>query len=106
MEGNGGSEPSQGHLPVIRYREGPRGARWRYNLARRTRTPRDCRRTYSYPNNVVLAVIDDWRRLFEENRAVQEDNRELRATVDVQTARIHELETDVLEEQKKAEALR
>ncbi|XP_027174459.1 protein FAR1-RELATED SEQUENCE 6-like [Coffea eugenioides] len=39
-------------------------------------------------------------------RIAQEDNRELRATVDAQTIRIHELETNVLEEQNRAEALR
>ena len=53
----------------------------------------------------MLAVIDDQRRFFEEIRIVREDNRELRTTVDVQTVRIHELETDVLEERKKAETL-
>ena len=55
---------------------------------------------------MVLAVIDDWKRLSEEIRVVREDNERLRVTVDVQTARIHELETDVLEGRKKAEALR
>ena len=39
------------------------------------------------------------------NRIAQEDNRELKATVDAQTVRIHELETNVLEEQNRAEAL-
>ena len=45
----------------------------------------------------MLALIDDWRWLSEETRVVREDNRELRVTVDVQNARVHELETDILD---------
>ena len=46
---------------------------------------------------MVLAVNDDRRRLSEETRVVLNDNLELRAAVDVQTVRVHELETDVPE---------
>ena len=54
---------------------------------------------------MVLSVVNDWRQLSNANRIVQEDNRELRATVDVQTVRIHELETNVLEERNRVKAL-
>ena len=55
---------------------------------------------------MVLAVNEDRGLLSEETRMVREDNLGLRATVDVQTVRVHELEIDVLEERKKAETLR
>ena len=55
---------------------------------------------------MVLALYNECRQLFNANGIAQEDNRGLRATVDAQTARIHELETDVLEERNRAEALR
>ena len=53
---------------------------------------------------MVLAIIDDRRQLSEKTRVVRGDNRELRATVNVQIIRIHELETEILEGRKKTEA--
>ena len=101
MEGNDGDGSPLRHLPAIRYRERPWDSLWQWTPVRRTRSSCDCWRTYSYPNEVVLAVNDDRKWLSEEIRVVRENNLGLRANVDVQTARAHELETDVLEERKK-----
>ena len=106
MEENDGDRTPLRHLPEIRYREKPWGPLWQWTPVRRTMSSRDCWRTYSYPNEVVLAINDDWKWLSEEIRVVREDNLGLSANVDVQTARVHELETDVLEERKKVETLR
>ena len=52
----------------------------------------------------MLVIIDDRRRLSEENTVVRGNDRGFGATVDAQTIRIHELETEVLDGGKKTEA--
>ena len=58
-------------LPVICYRQKLGGALWMWNPIRRTRPSCDYRRTYSYPNDVMLALYEKCRQLSNANEIAQ-----------------------------------
>ena len=70
MEGNGGGnsperdtlESSEKRRRTIWYQERPGQSFRQYSSARRMTRRCDCWRTYSYPDRVVLAIVDERQR--------------------------------------------
>ena len=90
MEGTSGSgerEQLWRHRSMIYYQERPRGPLIYWCLARKIRRC-DYWRIYSYPNQVVLAVIDERRILTRDNDRAQTEIGRMRVIMMMQRDRI------------------
>ena len=96
MEGNGGGrspkrdtpESSQRRRRTIWYQEGPGQSFRQYSPSRRMTRRCDCWRTYSYPDRVVLAIVDERQRLANRSDACYNQIRKMRAVARMQGERI------------------
>ena len=97
MEGtseNGRSEPLRRRLRVIDYQERLGGPIRRWSPACRTRRCNHYR-TYSYLDHVVLAVLDEKRRLTNASFRDQTEMKRMRGILEMQRDRIQELQEAV-----------
>ena len=92
MEGNGARGLPRRRLRPVMFQIGPGEPFQQFVPGRRVDRRCDCWQTYSYPNQVVLAIVDERQRLANANARAN--------------GRIQELETRVLEEQQRIETLR
>ena len=105
MEGN----DENGHAELPR-----RGLSYHEHLGRPVlqwalgRSVRHCDywRTCSYPDRVVLVIVDERKMLTSANRRAQTEIECLRAMMGEQGARIRELETSILKEKERTIAFR
>ena len=65
----------------------------------------DCWRIYSYPDQVVLAIVDERQRFGRANEEAHTRIQEMRRIVRMQNGRIRELESNVTGEQEQTNAL-
>ena len=97
MASGSDSNKIEGPSPVIRFRTVGGGTPLRWSPASRVRTC-PCRERFSYPNHVVLRVVEERRQLTHDLRIARVEREEMRATMEAQTVRIQELKLRVLEE--------
>ena len=103
--GAGGGEPPRRRPRVVDYQERPGGPIRLWYTASRTRRCRRCQ-SHSYADHVVVAVLDERRRL---RRAAARDHTKmlrLRGIKRMQADRIGELREDIAIEQERTNALR
>ena len=97
-------EQPRGVLPMIKYRIRPRGTTICWNPANRHRRC-ECRHTYTYPNMVVLAVIEEREELAKDNDRLEAEVKRVNEANETQTERIKELEYDMNEGQERIDDL-
>ena len=97
-------ERPRGVLPMIKYQIRPRGATVHWSPANRLRYC-ECRHTYTYPNTVVLAVVEERKELAKYNARLEAEVNQLREANKKQAERIKELEYDMDEGQDRVDDL-
>ena len=63
------------------------------------------RHTYTYPNTVVLAVVEERKALAKDNARLEAEVNQLKETIKIQADRVKELEYDVVEGQERVDDL-
>nr|XP_027086575.1 serologically defined colon cancer antigen 8 homolog [Coffea arabica] len=63
------------------------------------------RHIYTYPNEVVLAIVKEWEVLAKDNARLETEVNQLKETIKTQTDRIKELEYDVVEGRERVDDL-
>ena len=107
MEGtseNGRSEPLRRRLRVIDYQERLGGPIRRWSPACRTRRCNRCRK-YSYPDLVILAILNERRRLTNAGFRDRTEMERIRGILEIQRDRIPELQEAVSQEQERTNAV-
>ena len=89
---------------MIRYRIRPRGARAYWSPSNRYRRC-ECLYIYTYPNEVVLAVVKEWKVLARDNARLETEVNQLKETIKTLTDRIKEFEYDVVEGRERVDDL-
>ncbi|XP_071933817.1 uncharacterized protein [Coffea arabica] len=103
MDSGSDSDRIEGRPSMIRFRMVGGGPHLQWTPARWVRRC-PCRKRFSYPNQVVLGVVEERRRLTHDLRVARAEREEMRATIEAQAARIQELEAWVLEERQRVGA--
>ena len=91
-------------LPMIKYQIRPRGAVVRWSPANRHRRC-ECRHTYTYPNTVVLSLVEASEELAKDNDRRAAEVKRLKETKAMQAERIKKLEHDMNEGQERIDDL-
>ena len=89
--GSPAGERPRGVLSMIKYQIRPRGAVLRWSSANHLRRC-ECHHTYAYPNAVVLAVVEERKKLAKDNARLEAEVNQLREANKKQVERIKELE--------------
>ena len=91
-------------LLMIRYQTRPGGARAYWSLSDHYRHC-ECRHIYTYPNEVVLAVVKERKVLARDNTRLGFEMNYLKKTIEMQAERIKELEYDVVKGRERVDDL-
>ena len=87
MDSSSDDDRIEGPLSMILYRMVGGGPLMRYSPARWGRTC-PCRERFSYPNRLVLGVVDERRQLTRDLRIARAEKEEMEAIMEAQAARI------------------
>ena len=91
---------------ILRYQRRPGGPYTLYSPFGRMNRSCECRHSYGYPDEVVLAVDDEQRRLGKANDRLLRQLEEARGVAHGQALRIRELEQGLKDEEERTDAFR
>ena len=91
-------------LPMIRYQTRPGGARAYWSPCDRYGHC-ECRHSYTYPNEIVLAVVKERKVLARDNTRLGFEAKYLKKTIEMQAEWTKELEYDVVKGRERVDDL-